>query len=194
MSKCLVLSVIGAQVKIEYTVKPSKAFDTLLEKNPSQIYIQIDPRPEGGVSPQTPRIAVASAAAAQASSSADLNREKDSNNNATNKDNNKDNINSNPFAVAHVSDKGESEPDDNVSSDGEEAGSSRKDEFSASSNPFATLSRRVGGGGPVDVASSSDSVSSPRLAPHDDETHSLGTVLVVVVLVLFVKKRTQTQL
>jgi hypothetical protein len=184
-------------VKIEYTVKPSKAFDTLLEKNPSQIYIQIDPRPEGGVSPQTPRIAVATAAAAQASSSsADLNREKDSNNNANNnKDNNKDNNNSNPFAVAHVSDKGESEPDDNAgSSDGEEAGSSRKDEFSASSNPFATLSRRVGGGGPVEVASSSDSVASPRLTPHEEETHSLGISCCSCCCCCFVKKKKHTQL
>jgi hypothetical protein len=94
------------KVKIEYTTKPSKAFDSLLEKNPSQIYIQIDPRPDGGVSPRSsapPVQAVASASSGESAAKESSGQ-----------------IGSNPFGAA-LADKTESEPDEGAanSSDGE---------------------------------------------------------------------------
>ncbi len=153
------------KVKIEYTTKPSKAFDSLLEKNPSQIYIQIDPRPEGGVSPRSataPTSAVASASASDP---------------ATAKDNSRD---SNPFATnASASEKIDSEPEEaggggGITSDGEQEPAFKGKE-EGSSNPFASLSRRVGGGGPGsgnDVSTSADSLPSPspRISHLEDES------------------------
>ncbi len=153
----------GCKIKIEWAAKPGKAYDTLLEKNPAQIYLLIDPRPDGQLTPQPSRIASAAsssapalstpaAAGAAASGAAPGGAPGDSN----------------PFGSA--AERTESEPEEagaggGGSSDGEHdlaVSRSNRDDHggaAASGNPFASLSRRVGGG------DSSDAMPAPSPSP-----------------------------
>jgi hypothetical protein len=151
----------SCKIKIEWTTKPGKAYDALLEKNPSQIYLLIDPRPDGQLTPQPSRIAAAAAAsapvltvtpAAATAAATPIGAHGHSHSHPGES--------SNPFGAS--AEKSEPEPDEvhgGGSSDGEpELARSNHDHGGGSSsnssgggggggNPFASLSRRVGGGG-----------------------------------------------